>query len=215
MSIVHNTSIVRDGLHRYLDAANTKCYVSPNTFVTDPATNDNWNISNTGAGIFYSNLNGGYFDWDGTTTDYIDIADTGQMPLFSLSAWVYNRSGGDSRHSLLRNYWEIVGTSIQFWSYDFVNTYWRASPSGTVPYDTWTHITTTWDGSVIRHYANAESVWTDSNTSSGTSENLYNIGGYSGRRFLGGLAVLMVHTKTLSIDEITQNFAAHRGRFGV
>jgi len=196
-----------------MDVSNPKCYTSGNTFVRDLKTQNTWNIVNTNSDISYNT--DGYFEWAGVNPDYIDIEDTGQMPLFSLSAWVYNVSGGDSRHSLLRNFWEIVGTSLQFWSYDFANDYWRATATGVVPYDTWTHICTTWDGSVIRHYINGELIWTDGSTSSGTSENFYHIGGYSGRNFKGRLGVLMVHTKTLNADEIKQNFEAHRGRYGV
>jgi hypothetical protein len=145
---------------------------------------------------------GDALEFDGTSGDYVDIPDTGKLAKFSLEAYIYNVAGGDSRHSILRNFWEVAGTSICFWSYDFANTYWRCSSSGVMPYNEWTHIVTTWDGSVIRHYANGELVWQDSTVSSGTSQNFYQIAGYSGRAFKGKIDNLKIYNRTLTQEEI-------------
>ena len=143
------------------------------------------------------------YEFDGVSLQYIDIPDTPKYEKFTLSAWVYNAPGGDERHSILRNFWEIVGTSLQYWSYDFSETYWRASPSGTVPYDTWTHIVTTWDGSKIRHYANGVLVYTQPEACTGTSQSFLSIGGYSGRDFKGKLQDLRIYNRALSPQEIS------------
>ena len=204
--------IVRDNLQQTYDFSSPRCYNNGLTSVDDLITKTTATITNTGTDISYTD---GCLTWVGSNTANINIPDTGQMALFSLEAWIYNESGGDSRHSLLRNFWEVVGTQMCFWSYDFANDYWRCAPSGTVPYDEWTHIITTWDGSVIRHYANGSIAWTDSSTSSGTSENMYQIAGYSGRKFKGKLASLSVYEKTLSAEEVMQNYNAKKSRFGL
>lgn len=148
-------------------------------------------------------IGSGAYDFGGSTTKSVTIPSVPKLPLFTLSAWVYNVQG-DSRQSILRNFWEIVGTSITFWSYDFANDYWRTSPTGVVPYGQWTHIATTWDGSIIRHYANGVKVYEDARVSSGTSQNFYSIGGYSGRVFCGKLDDLRIYATTLSDEDIKE-----------
>lgn len=144
----------------------------------------------------------GAMSFDGVNNDSIDIPDTEKFPLFSLSAWIYNLSGGDSRHSILTSYWEVVGTQVCFFSYSFANPYWRCSLSDVVPYNQWTHIVTTWDGLIIRHYANGVLVWQDTSNSSGTSQNFNTIAGYSGRKFYGSISDVRVYNRTLSADEV-------------
>lgn len=202
--------IATDSLSRAMDIKNPKSWPGSGSSVYNLVNGAAWAISNPGD-ITTTNE---YFEWSGGNTGYINMEDTGEQGNFSLSVWYYNfSSGGDSRHSILRNFWEVVGTSIQFWSYSFANDYWRSAGSGSVPYDTWTHITTTWDGSVIRHYINGELYWTDSNSSSGNCQNLYQIGGYSGRRMHGRIAHLTVNNKTLSAAEVRENYLTLKSRF--
>lgn len=206
--------IVTRNLTQHYDFKNLVCYDQGETEIRNLVNpSSSAAIVNTSSAISY-NKQLGYLEWTGDSNAYIDIPDTGQMAKFSLSTWVWNdRTGANSRHSILRNFWEIVDTSIQFWSYDFDNDYWRSSGNGAVPYDTWTHITTTWDGSVIRHYINGVLYWTDSNTSGGTSQNMYHFGGYSGRMLDGKYATLSIYNDELTAQEILDNYNAHAYRF--
>lgn len=144
--------------------------------------------------------------FDGGSNDIIDIADTPKLPKFSLSAWVYNESGGDSRHSLIRDYWEIVGTQICYFSYDFINQYWRCSANDALPVNTWTQVVTTWDGSVIRHYTNGNLIWTDPLTSSGTSQAFTAIGGYASRKLKARVSDVKIYDRALTSDEIKRAY---------
>lgn len=149
------------------------------------------------------------FKGDEASVAYVDITDTGTMPLFTLSVWVYNTSGADDgRHSMLRNYWEIVGRDVCFWSYSFAHDYWRCSTGSKVGYDKWSYITTVWDGIYVSHYINGELNWKDSAASSGTSEDFYHVAGYSGRRMRGRLDEMIIYNKNLSLSEIRQNYIA-------
>lgn len=152
-------------------------------------------------------------NWVGNSNAYVDTPDTGNMPLFSLENWVYNISGGNGRHSMFRNFWEIVGTSVQFWSYSFDNDYWRASASNLVPYNEWTHIITTWDGTYIRHYINGVLYYTQPTASGGTSENMYHLAGYENRHFRGKMGSFSCYKKCLNQAEVTQNYNAKKTRF--
>jgi len=207
-------AITTRNLQQHYDFSNLICYEEGDTSIRNLAnTSQTAVITNTSSAISY-NSQIGYLEWTGNSNAYIDIPDTGNMAKFSLSTWVWNDpTGSNSRHSILRNFWEIVDTSIQFWSYSFDDDYWRSSGSGAVPYNEWTHITTTWDGSVIRHYINGVLYWTDSNTSGGTSENMYHFGGYGGRMLDGRYATLSVYNDTLTDQEILNNYNAHASRF--
>lgn len=206
--------ITTRNLQQHYDFSNLVCYETGETEIRNLVNpSQSSAITNTASAISYNNQMG-YLEWTGDSNAYIDIPDTPKMPKFSLSTWVWNDpTGANSRHSILRNYWEIVDTSIQFWSYDFDNDYWRSSGNGAVPYNEWTHITTTWDGSVIRHYINGVLYWTDPNTSGGTSQNMYNFGGYNGRILDGKYATLSIYDDTLTDQEILNNYNAHAARF--
>jgi hypothetical protein len=212
-------AVVTEGLQQYYDFGNSICYGGVGGVATLESSCKNMvdgasaTINNVSEGLSFNSANEGYFEWDGTTTSNIDTPNTGNMSLFSLDAWVYNVSGGNGRHSIFRNFWEIVGTSLQFWSYSFDNDYWRATGSNVVPYNTWTHVCTTWDGTYIRHYANGSLVYTQPTASGGTSENMYQIAGYSGRAFYGRIGTLAVYTKTLNAAEVLQNYNANSSRF--
>jgi hypothetical protein len=208
--------IITDDLVQFYDFGNILCHegVTGNAAgaVVNMVDGVTANIVNTNNAISY-NKNQGYMEWDGTSTAYINIPDTGRLNNFTLSAWVYNMSGGNSRHSILTNYWEIVGTSLQFWSYEFDNDYWRSTSNGQVPYNTWTYITTTWDGERVRHYINGTLVYTQPNTSGGTSQTLQKMAGYGGRQYYGRIGVLSIYDACLNSSEIMQNFNAHSSRF--
>jgi hypothetical protein len=206
--------IITRNLQQHYDFSNLVCYETGQNEIRNLVNlSQSSAITNTASAISYNNQMG-YLEWTGDSNAYIDIPDTGNMATFSLSTWVWNDpTGANSRHSILRNFWEIVDTSIQFWSYSFDNDYWRSSGNGAVPYNEWTHITTTWDGSVIRHYINGVLYWTDSNTSGGTSENMYHFGGYGGRMLDGKYATLSIYNDTLTDQEILDNYNAHAARF--
>jgi len=178
-------------------------------FATDTVGTSNGTLTNapvrkSGADC----VDGGCLEFNGVTNSYVEIPDTDYLPAFSLSAWVYNVSGGDSRHSVLRDFWEVVGTQVCFWSYSFTNTYWRCSGSDAVPYDKWTHIVTTWDGSVIRHYADGKLIWKDPNLSSGTSQRFTTIAGYNGRIFKGRLDEIRIYSQAFTSSGIREEYLA-------
>lgn len=172
------------------------------------ATGDGYNGTLIGGPTWVAGKQGDALSFDGID-DYVDISDISSMPLFSLSTWVNNATGGDSRHSIMRDFWEVASTELCYWSYSFANTYWRSTASGTIPDNTWLHVVTTWDGSVIRHYINGQLSWVDAATSSGTSQPLLTISGYGGRMFKGMLDDVRVYNKTLTASEVLQLYNSY------
>jgi hypothetical protein len=200
---VHKTGQIETMICNSIGPTNGLVLYMPLNGNTKDYSGNKYDGVNYGATVVQGLGNKLAYEFDGVSLQYIDIPDTPKYEKFTLSAWVYNAPGGDERHSILRDFWEIVGTSLQYWSYDFSETYWRASPSGTVPYDTWTHIITTWDGSKIRHYANGVLVYTQPEACTGTSQSFLSIGGYSGRDFKGKLQDLRIYNRALSPQEIS------------
>lgn len=168
-------------------------------------------------------VSGTCMNFDGTRTPVlapnvsINIPDIGPLSLFTLSAWVYNRSGGDSARSMLANYWHTYGENIRFFSYYFGPTtgddgvthdYYRYSVGSKVKYEKWSYIVTVWDGTYITHYINGEFNWKDSNPSYGTSQTFSAIAGTSTRMMRGRLDELIIYDKNLSLSEVRQNYIA-------
>ena len=220
MAFFRGPNIVTEDLFIQLDFTSPRCLNNGLTSVKNLADGgETCTITNSGTDISIdtTTIGGGLkcLNWVGSTAAYVDTPDTGNMALFSLENWVYNVSGGNSRHSMFRNFWEIVGTSVQFWSYSFDNDYWRASASNLVPYNEWTHIITTWDGTYVRHYINGVLEYTQPTASGGSSESMYHLAGYNGRNFKGKMASFSCYKKTLNASEVLQNFNAKKTRFGL
>ena len=153
-------------------------------------------------------VSGTCLNFDGVNNSYVNNTDTGALPLFTLTTWVYNVSGGQTRHSILSHFWEVVNQNICFFSYSFADDYWRETTNSKVAYNKWSYVVTVWNGSYISHYVNGELAYKDPLTSSGTSENLFNIAGYSGRIMKGRLDEMIIYNKNLSTSEIKQNYLA-------
>jgi type II secretory pathway pseudopilin PulG len=162
-------------------------------------------------------VSGTCLNFDGVTVASVNTPDVGGLPLFTLAAWVYNRSGGNSSRSILRNFWEINGENVRFYSYYFGPTtgddgtnhdYWRYSTGSKIKYEKWSYVVTVWDGTYVSHYINGEFNWKDTNASYGTSQGFVQIAGYSGRLFKGRLDEMIIHDKNLSVSEIRQNYIA-------
>ena len=88
MGIGYNTSIVRDGLVLYLDAANRKSYTGSGVNINNlSAPTNNGTLIN---GVAFSTENGGCFVFD-TTNDFISVAGTEALNLINnvtLEAWI-------------------------------------------------------------------------------------------------------------------------------
>jgi hypothetical protein len=65
---------------------------------------------------------------------------------------------------------------------------------------------TTWDGSVIKHYADGRLIWADSSPSSGTSQRFTSIAGYAGRIFKGRIDEVRIYNAALTASAIRENY---------
>jgi hypothetical protein len=212
-----NRDIVQSGLIRWLDFGEAACYPGGAIgTVNDLKTGTAYTVSNSGGGITYSGEGGGCFAFAGTTDDKIPFTWTGGLPACTVSVWVYNLSGGDTRQTLFGHYFEIDGTyeRLQMYSYGFSNLGWRFSSVGSVPYDTWTNAVMTWDGSNVKAYINGALNYTNTVGAGGDAGAFYEIS-VSWARLKAKLATALIYDRALSASELEQNFIVQRQRFGV
>lgn len=108
-------NIITDGLVLYLDATNTKSYVSASANTNSLVSSVTGSLVN---GVGYSSLNNGSWTFDGSN-DYIDNIGTVNdynfifsEGTFSISFWV-KRTNNNSRHAVLGN--SLTNTEKGWW----------------------------------------------------------------------------------------------------
>ena len=235
MGIGYNTSIVRDGLIVYLDAANSKSYPGSGNTWFDLSGNSNNAILNGNANnpIWDSNgywnfpatsigLNGGMIINNSAT---LSTASTMTVELiFTLelktlisgdSPWMAIFSKGSTRSNQTPAISINQGTALRYLHIERPAAFNSASGlftdySGNV----WYHVVAVL-GSTSFGYLNTNQVSTASGGITANTNPIY-IGLDSDREmFKGKLAVVKVYNKALTPQEIKLNFEATRGRYGI
>jgi hypothetical protein len=220
VALSHSPSIVINGLVLCLDAANSKSYPGSGTTWTDLSGRGNTGTL-TGAG--YNSANGGSLTFDGTD----DIVNTtlNQTTTFGSSGFTF------VRRALLGNTnFGVDGFGFGF-NHDASNTNkWNITfyPSYNIlNFDSYTpnfgnneFITLWYNGTdTIRLYRNGELLSSLSvpNTKTYRNANVligtFNQGGWS--PFLGKIYLVQAYNRALTATEISQNYNALRGRFGI
>ena len=236
MAISYNPRTVTDGLVLCLDAANTKSYPGSGTTWTDLSGRGNTGTLTNGA--TFNSTNGGSIVFDGSN-DYIDFGSVSDVNFgtgdFSVECWFYDNGspdyaglvvngqsgGGDFTAFQLGRGGNAGGeghtnriefargnSNGSFCIYDTVNT---------IQLNTWTYVAATRIGTTVKLYTNAVEVhsMTDNGSYSNTAlrvgrnrgTTIYWSGRISNARIYKG--------KGLTAAEVSQNFNATRGRYGI
>jgi len=226
-------SIVTDGIVTYLEMGNQNSYPGTGTIVKDIRGNSNAILYN---GVGFDNTKRSMV-LDGTN-DYIKFSNSSKLDLntFSYSCWfrptAYNQyntifSREYSRHYLLFNSGGRYTTLLRGNNYVSGGSFeGLIGSNGLVSLNNWSYVTVNidWPNSTFSVYHNASMIWSLTNTELGTSflfPNLQNstIGnrynGTGSQRFVGDINYFKYYSKTLSQEEILQNYNATKGRFGL
>jgi hypothetical protein len=225
-SVWFNGNIVTDGLVLAIDPSSLGSY-EQGSLTTNSLVNP---LSGTLLnGMGYSTQNGGTFVFDGIN-DNIQV-DTqsilGTFSDWSVDAWVkWSDIGYKS--------WMIVTDQAQYSKFYKNTMVWLSSDSvnkriamydggwkysvGNIPSNTWTHIAATTEGLVGKMYINGvlDSVNTFTWTDLTNTANYLGIGGHagnSGYRFNGNIGPVRTYSRTLTDDEVMQNYNAQKYRF--
>jgi hypothetical protein len=225
MGIAYNTSIVRDGLVFYFDAANKKSYPNIDAICKDLTFN-----STTGESVNTPTFNSeGYLSF--ATNDYLRFTNSTALDVqtFTIEVWVrtnatsqngfwFEKGTVNSQYSLFQEGGSIrcrvntgsLTNAISPITANFMNT--------SNLYQVCFSFTS---GSQVC-YINGNIVGTGttsgtvSTNSGGMSIGAY--GGYSGGKgyfYNGDQSIAKVYNRVLSQSEVRQNFNAHRGRYGI
>jgi hypothetical protein len=218
MAFNYSPKIVTDGLVFYLDAANTKSYVSGSTTWTNISQ-----ISNNGTltnGPTFNTGSGGSIVFDGVDDSVVSantINITGSADR-TINIWFRSTGTISTRQALAyfgseaasgRSYIEIESSQFKF------NTG-AVSLGGAVVANVWYNGAVTFGGSILTVYINGIQV----NTSTPTVNT--GLGSLILGRFVtnvfpltGNIAQYSLYNRTLSASEILRNYNATKTRFGL
>ena len=225
---INYEEIVTSGLTLLLDAGFTPSYPKSGTSWTDLSfSGNNGTLTN---GPTFSSTNGGSIVFDGVD-DYVQCA--GSFPLTSATIITWIRRNG-SQLSFAGIFFTRGGQSItglNFYydtnkiGYHWASGYWDFESNLTIPDLTWCMVALSVTSTAgILYLCQSSGITTATNTNSHPSIVLDNIklaqddtfptfGIY--RFFKGNIAISQVYNRALSSNEITQNFNAQKGRFGL
>jgi hypothetical protein len=229
MAVSTRNNIVTNGLVLYLDAANSKSYVSGSTTWSDMSGNGN--TGTVTGGPAYSTLNGGsiVFDNDAATIPYSSTFDFSNQQ--TVVIWMKPTTGAPlSRRNPYNQAYGGPGTITHELAGNF-NYYFGTNGGNTTPY---TGITSNF--TVIENELACIAVTRNQTTNAvrwyknGTFTNEGNAGGYAATNngsspiyigtgyagnFLGNIYQVAVYNRALTQAEITQNYNATKTRFNL
>jgi hypothetical protein len=223
---------VTSGLILHLDAGNPASYPGSGTTWTDLSGSGNTGVLTNGPG--YSGLNGGRITFDGAD-DVISIANSASLQVgdtFTVSAWI-NATSLTGRLGIFSTRtanpagcWQIeVGEGNALpngISVTGVGTWIFSSASGILTTNTWYHICYTKNGNAQLGgtlYLNSVSLTPAATTAYSIINNsdikVVGRGAATTQNFPGSISQTLLYNRALTADEVTQNFNASRGRFGI
>ncbi len=219
-------NIVRDGLVLYLDAANTKSYVSGSTIWNDLSRS-----RNNGALInepTFNSANGGSIVFNGTD-EYVNCGNASslQSTIGSVSAWVKTTTPGSFYRSIIakQNSWGLFIKDSILITYD-----WNAAADRTtginISDSTWKNVVMTFTettGTPLNNviiYLNGTPVLTTTVKYANNNINLEigrggSLGGGNVQFLNGNISQALLYNKVLTSTEVLQNYNATKTRFGL
>ena len=238
MGIISGANILSDGLIYSLDAANFRSYSGSGLI-------SNALVGGIGAtlvnGVGFTSSNGGSFVFDGTN-DYINIPDSNLLAFgtnpFSIDFWLYSTysypGSGIVYRTILSSYDNYNGAYNTYFylglfnnsGYGLTNTVGFLDSSGNyfnvnfgvnIITNQWTHITFTRSGNNLICYKNGLYFASESraNNFSGTRNARIGGGVDQVNTFQGSISSLGIYNRTLSAQEIKQNYNATKKRYGL
>ena len=216
-------TVVTGNLSMYLDAGVTSSYPGTGTAWTDLSGNNrNGTLTN---GPTYSSADGGSIVFDGTN-DFVQCTGSITATAATFVSWIRrNGTQGSYDGILISRGTNVTGIMFQssnqlayIWN-NAVNAYtWQSGLI--VPDLTWCMVAVSVTSTAATAYLCQSSGITSAiNTVSHTSTTLDDIKigqeDFGGRFFTGNIATAMIYNRALSADEISQNFNALSGRYGL
>jgi hypothetical protein len=232
--------IVTDGLSIHLDAGNSDSYSVSGTTWTDLSGNDNnITLTPTTNGPTYSSADGGYLNFDGNNDYGYSPSFTSDNRTYTIEVWFKTSTASgksfiavnNSTTGSVSNYDRMIyiGTDgkLRFGHYD--GSIEVTTDTITTNDNNWHHAVGTWDGGNLKLYRDNNLVSTNSgaNASTDNGTRYWIIAGRRNAGWLAGSSSSVHYTpvdisvariywgKSLTASEVTQNFDALKGRYGL
>ena len=226
MGLNHGTNIVKDGLVFYVDAANKQSYPGSGTTWTDLKGAANVTLLN---GPTFSTDNLGCIVFDGND-DNSQFSNIVSRTANTISAWVYNEDlsqdgtvvGNWGAQFIL--YMDTGGAGDGYrtlYSTDGAGTKATSSDSINAIQNQWQNVVATFSGTQVKLYVDSELVSNSTIFSSTTMKDDsgdWAIGANQPNGvndFEGKISNVSIYDKALTAQEVTQNYNALKGRFGL
>ena len=230
MALSHSPKITLDGLVLCLDAGNTKSYPGSGTTWTDLSGRGNNGTLN---GATYNSANGGNISFNGSN-DYgaISSSSSNILTTLTLECWfkrigvpgggfhvLFQKEGGYSGAGVYGLRCNDLGTAYgNISTGSGINEQFYLYSTTTIAGNTWYHISMTYDsGYNMKLYVNAvlENSRSDIGVVPFQNSSSIVIGTGDSRYTNGNIASMKIYNRALTAAEISQNFNALRGRFGI
>ncbi len=215
--------VVTTGLQLYLDAGNASSYPGSGTTWTDLTVNGrNGTLTN---GPTYSGTNGGSIVFDGSN-DFVQCTGSLTVTAATFVTWI-RRNGNQGQYDgiLFSRGTNTTGMNFQasnqlgyHWN-DAGNTYnWQSGL--TIPDATWCMIAVSVTSTAATAYLCQTGGTTTATNTVNHSSSLLNdiklaVDDAAARYFNGNIAIALLYNIALSAGQVSTNFEADRGRFGV
>jgi len=215
--------VVTTGLQLYLDAGNASSYPGSGTTWTDLSGNSrDGTLTN---GPTYSATNGGSIVFDGTN-DYVQCTGSLTVTAATFVTWI-KRNGSQGTYDGILFSRGTNTTGMNFYTSNQLGYHWNDSSSTynwssglTIPDATWCMIAVSVTSTAATAYlCQTGGTTTATNTVNHASSLLNDIklaqDDAGSRFFNGNIAIAQLYNIALSAGQISTNFEADRGRFGV
>ena len=215
--------VVDTSLQLWLDAAQTASYPGSGTTWTDlSGAGRNGTLTN---GPTYSNTNGGFIVFDGTN-DFVQCSGSLTVTAATFVCWI-RRNGTQGQYDGILFSRGTNTTGMNFYTSNQLGYHWNDASSTynwssglTVPNLTWCMIAISVTSTAATAYlCQTSGITTATNTVNHSSSVLNDIkiaqDDAGSRFFNGSIATAMIYNRALTADEITTNFNALRGRYGI
>jgi hypothetical protein len=216
-------NIITRGLVLHLDASALESYpVSGTSWFNITGNTNNGTLVNN---PIYSSNNGGDISLNGSN-QCVELGTFFTYNSFTISLWV-NAAGTqnqyadifDNNHTGTRNMvCQQNSNNLNQYAFDVIGSSTYSSTGFfTLSTNTWTYLSFTFDGSVVRGYLNASLFGTGGSMTPNWSSQYLRLGqwGGGGRNWNGKYGNFMIYDRALSSTEITQNYNVQKGRFGL
>jgi len=227
----YSPKIVTDGLVLALDAGNIKSYVSGSTTWFDKSGfSNNGTLTN---GPTFNSANGGSIVFDGADDVIRVTQQSGLTPsYFTTESWIklntsqasriFIATFSESQSGIAMGINDGVSNNVKFFTSGNGSTgYDHLYQIGTLNNNQWYHVVCTYDGIQKILYINGQLNTLKSYTQAiGYTGNDFTVGGLDLdgsiiQSLNGSISLAKMYNRALTQAEITQNFNALRGRFGI